>query len=169
MSSSLPDPNDPETDKVYFAHVIGYYFKTVLFDPVCFLEHVDAISFDYAECILPSESCNIISSEESDTMSYEEIAKFCGGCEKDDYMEIFLGYEDEKDNEMLDNSVNKENVYKSTNGISGESVVARKRQRKRESIISSVDSSSIRNTSNNPENAAKASIKKKKLSRDSAK
>ncbi|KAG2195231.1 hypothetical protein INT46_010049, partial [Mucor plumbeus] len=131
LSSNLPDSNDPEADKVYFARVMGYYFETVLFNHVRFLEHVDAIYFNYAECMLPSKSCNINSPEDSDTMSYEKTAKFCGGCEKDDYMEILHGRSDE-------------------------SAVSRKRQRKRESVISFSNSSLIMNTSNNAEGAAKS-------------
>lgn len=148
---------------------MGYYFETVLFNHVRFLEHVDAIYFNYAECMLPSKSCNINSPEDSDTMSYEKTAKFCGGCEKDDYMEILHGYEDKENSKMFDYPINKENVYNVVNSRSDESAVSRKRQRKRESVISFSNSSLIMNTSNNAEGAAKSSIKKMKFNRTPSK
>ncbi|GAN09511.1 hypothetical protein MAM1_0272d09041 [Mucor ambiguus] len=63
LSEIIPNPENPDTDKVYFVHVMGHYFEAAAFDPVNSLQpfgnygrmHINAICFDIARCMLPTD------------------------------------------------------------------------------------------------------------------
>ncbi|KAL7322411.1 hypothetical protein PS15p_212031 [Mucor circinelloides] len=87
LSENLPNPDDIDTDKVYFVHIMGHHFEAAVFDPVNPLQpygnhgrmHINAICFDIARCMLPTDLYGIYSSE-GGTMSYDEIVNFCSSC-----------------------------------------------------------------------------------------